>query len=192
MWRQLSIWWPKRAYNHRMSRELASRYCTEGLASLNTFKTIVRVFLIRSVQRGFAGMVSRRSRLQSIVVQGDIKYRMYGGDTTAILQIFTKNNVLFLSQDLLNLLLQDKPMGAVSVFMDRNLSLPTFRDDFFFFAWCRRFACVVVLCVVALRDFFEWVFVEVFLKFWLLEFDVTFPSRFDVTSVINLVTKEGL
>ena len=115
-----------------MSRELASRYCTEGLASLNTFKTIVRVFLIRSVQRGFAGMVSRRSRLQSIVVQGDIKYRMYGGDTTAILQIFTKNNVLFLSQDLLNLLLQDKPMGAVSVFMDRNLSLPTFRDDFFF------------------------------------------------------------
>ena len=70
MWRQLSIWWPTRACNHRMSRELASRYCAEGLASLSTSQTIVRVFLIRSVQRGFAGIVSQRSTLHSIEVQG--------------------------------------------------------------------------------------------------------------------------
>ena len=80
-------------------------------------QTIVEEFLIRSVQFGFAGTVSRMCGLQSIVVQETV-YNARGEDTTTILPIFSKN-IIFISYNYY-FQLQDKPMGAVSVFMVGN------------------------------------------------------------------------
>ena len=119
-------------------------------------------------------MVSRRCRLQSMVVQERNYIEWTNGDTTVNTSDIREEYLFHITSSEF-FLLQEKPMGAVSVFMVGNYLNQPFRD-LLCFAWC----CCFLLCVYSSNEL-----VEVFFSF--AGFNLTSDSSWAWSDVSHLL-----
>ena len=117
-------------------------------------------------------MVSQRCRLQSMVVQERNYIEWTNGDTTVNTSDIREEYLFHITSSEF-FLLQEKPMGAVSVFMVGNYLNQPFRD-LLCFAWC----CCFLLCVYSSNELVEKFFPVLLDSIWR-----QIPVGLDLTSV---------